>query len=72
MWWNLSLKEKKTLWEREKMLVTSIFSVSYNVLQRLLSQEGQDQGLFDMGLTIYENNKLSEQSKLNSLQSYEF
>ena len=31
-------KDIKTLWEKEKMLVTSIFFFSYNVFKRLLFQ----------------------------------
>ena len=31
-------KGRKTLWEKEKMLVTSIFSFSHNVFKRLLSK----------------------------------
>ena len=33
----LSLIEQKTLWEKEKMLVTSIFSFSHSVYQSLIS-----------------------------------
>ena len=36
-WWFLSLISKKTLREKGKMLVTSIFSFSYSVFQSLLS-----------------------------------
>ena len=31
-------KDRKTLWEKEKMLVTSIFSFSHNVFKRVLFQ----------------------------------
>ena len=34
----LSLIEEKILWEKKKMLVTSIFSIFYNAFKRLLSQ----------------------------------
>ena len=34
--WKFSLLSKKTLWEREKMLITSIFSFSQDVFKRLL------------------------------------
>ena len=36
--WNSFREEWKTLWEKEKMLVTSIFSFSHNVFKRPLSQ----------------------------------
>ena len=35
---NLYREEKKTLLEKEKMLVTSIFFFSYNVFKSFLSQ----------------------------------
>ena len=33
------------MWEKEKMLVTSIFSFSHNIVKRLLSQGRQKSGL---------------------------
>ena len=41
-----SLKGWKTLWEKEKLLVTSNFSYSYSVYERLLQQTRKKQGLF--------------------------
>ena len=41
-----SLKWLKTLWEKEKLLVTSNFSFSHSVFQRLLLQTRKTQGLF--------------------------
>ena len=38
-------EEKKTLWEKEKMLFTSIFFFSHYVFQSLLSQVRQKSGL---------------------------
>ena len=35
-WWIIFWIEKKTLWEKEKMLVTSIFSFSHSVFKRLV------------------------------------
>ena len=35
---------KKTLWEKEKMLLTSIFSYSHNVLKSILVQRHQKSG----------------------------
>ena len=40
-----SANGKKTLWEKEKLLITSNFSSSHSVLKRL-------QGLFGKGLTL--------------------
>ena len=45
-----SLIGLKTLWEKEKLLVTSNFSFSYSVFQRLLNQTLKNQGLFGKGL----------------------
>ena len=36
----------KTLWEKEKLLVTSNFSFSLSVLKRLVLQTSKNQGLF--------------------------
>ena len=41
---------KKTLWEKEKLLVTSNFSFSYSVFKRLGLQTRKNQGLFGKGL----------------------
>ena len=41
---------QKTLWKKEKMLVTSIFSFSCNVFKRLLFLTHENQGLFGKGL----------------------
>ena len=39
-------KGLKTLWEKEKLLVTSNFSFSHSVLKRLVLQTRKNQGLF--------------------------
>ena len=41
---------QKTLWEKEKLLVTSNFSFSHSVFQRLVLQTRKIQGLFGEGL----------------------
>ena len=41
----------KTLWEKEKLLVTSNFSFSHSVFRRLVLQTRKNQGLFGKGLT---------------------
>ena len=43
-------QKKKPLWEKEKMLVTSIFSFSHNVFKRLLFQHHLMLGLCGKGL----------------------
>ena len=43
----------KTLWEKEKLLVTSKFSFSHSVFKRLVLQTRKNQGLFGKGLTLY-------------------
>ena len=35
--WNLLFKEEKTLWKKEKMLATSIFSFSHNILKNFVT-----------------------------------
>ena len=45
-----SLKGYKTLWEKEKLLVTSHFSFSHRVFQRPVLQTRKNQGLFGKGL----------------------
>ena len=47
-----SLIVKKTQWEKEKMLVTSIFAFSNNVFKSLLSQDRENQGLFGKELNL--------------------
>ena len=40
----------KTLWEKEKLLITSNFSFSHSVLKRLVRPTRKNQGLFGKGL----------------------
>ena len=42
----------KTLWEKEKLLVTSNFSFSHSVFTRLVLQTCKDNGLFGKGLNL--------------------
>ena len=42
----------KTLWEKEKLLVTSNFSFSRSVFKRPVLQTCKNQGLFGKGLTL--------------------
>ena len=44
------LKELKTPWEKEKLLVASNFSFSHGVFKRLVVQTHKNQGLFGIGL----------------------
>ena len=62
----------KTLWEKEKLLVTSNFSFSYSVFKRLVLQTHKNQGLFGKGLTISktQRNTKGERKRRNcSLQA---
>ena len=43
---------EKTLWEKEKLLVTSNFSFSHSVFRRPLLQTRKNQGLFGKGLKL--------------------
>ena len=45
-----SPKGKKTLWEKEKLLVLSNFSFSHSVFKRLILQARKPPGLFRKGL----------------------
>ena len=45
-------KRVKTLREKEKLLITSNFSFSHSVFQKLVLQTSQNQGLFGKGLTL--------------------
>ena len=53
---------KETLWEKEKMMVASIFSFSRNVCERLVFQGCENQGLFWKGLTV-PNDKVLDLTK---------
>ena len=47
-----SQKDRKTLWEKEKLLVASNFSFSHSVFKRPVLQTRKNQGLFGKGLRI--------------------
>ena len=47
----------KTLWEKEKLLLTSNFSFSHGVFKRLLLQTRKNQGLFGKELNMAEQLK---------------
>ena len=49
---------KKKLWEKEKMLVTSIFSFSHSVFKRLLSWGRLKLGFYGKELTKLEAERL--------------
>ena len=51
------LNGQKTLWEKEKLLVTSNFSFSHGVFKRLELQTRKNQGLFGKGLTVYSDSE---------------
>ena len=45
---------QKTVWEKEKLLITSIFSFSHGVFKRPVLQTRKHQGLFGKGLTLWQ------------------
>ena len=49
--------EQKTLWEKEKLLVTSNFFVSHNVFKSCLLLMLQNDYLWSNGLTHFETEK---------------
>ena len=55
-WQNVPPKKYKTLWEKEKLLVTSNFSFSYSVFERLVLRTRKNQGLFGKGLKELDQN----------------
>ena len=77
-------KGYKTLWEKEKLLVTSNFSFSRSVFKRLVLQTRKNQGLFGKGLTnyhtmlhfeapkIYSGGKVWEKEKLLVTSNFSF
>ena len=48
----ISLNGKKSLWVKEKLLVTSNFSFSYSVFKRLISQGRQNVSLCGNGIIL--------------------
>ena len=46
----------KTLWEKEKLLVTSNFSFSHSVFKKVLMQTRKNQGLFGKELKDLKKN----------------
>ena len=57
---------QKTLWEKEKLLVTSNFSFSHSVFKRLVSQGSQKVSLCGIGLILLTNGKNLHGSKLKA------
>ena len=51
-WQKVLEKGRKTLWEKEKLLVTSNFSISHSVFERLLLQTRKNPGLFGEGSNV--------------------
>ena len=59
-----SPKGWKTLWEKEKLLVTSNFSLSYSVFKGFVLQTRKNQGLFGKGL---KRHVVSEERSLKAM-----
>ena len=59
----------QTLWEKEKLLITSNFSFAHGVFKRLVLQTGKNQGLFGKGLKFNSlpNDKILDQSNLKDV-----
>ena len=58
----------KTIWEKEKLLITSNFSFSHSVFKRLVMQTCKNQGLFGKGLNTFSNNR--DMSKIKDGHAY--
>ena len=52
-WQKILQMGRKTLWEKEKLLITRNFSFSHSVFKRLLLQTRKNQGLFGKGLKLF-------------------
>ena len=65
-----SPKKKKTLWEKEKLLVTSNFSFFHSVFKRFLLQTSKIKGLFWKGLKKNVNNIKVPQKHFDFLTSF--
>ena len=61
------IKKKRTLWEQEKLLVTSNFSFPHSVFKRLILQAHKHKGLFGKRLELIPNDKILVCSKLKAL-----
>ena len=64
-----SSKGQKTLWEKEKLLVTSNFSFSHIVFKRLVLQTRKNQGLFGKGL-ILGKTQVAVSTKLKNIKNF--
>ena len=60
----------KTLWEKEKLLVTSNFSFSHSVFKRLVLQICTNQGLFGKGLTGRQFARTQRQVRIRTCRHY--
>ena len=60
---------RKTLREKEKLLVMSNFSFSHSVFKRLVLQTRKNQGLFGKGLPIIQTAKFKTGSGSKGLQT---
>ena len=63
-----SPNRKKTMWEKEKLLITSNFSFSHSVFKRLILQTHKTQSLFGKGLTLLLKDKILDQSNLEGFE----
>ena len=54
-----SPNEKKTIWEKEKLLATSNFYFSHSVFKRLVLNTRENQGLFGKRLKLFAPNILN-------------
>ena len=57
----------KTLWEKEKLLVTSNFSFSHSVFKRLVLQTRKNQGLFGKGLRYFADDNVNVSKMIDSV-----
>ena len=62
--------QQKTLWEKEKLLLTSNFSFYHSVFKRFLLQTRKNQGLFGKGLTYCSNTMLFVPCNIPFLNSF--
>ena len=61
--------EKKTVWEKETLLIMSNFSFSYSVFKRLVLQTRKHQGLFGKGLNLTTQSQVITSKMKNALEN---
>ena len=62
----ISLNGQKTLWAKEKLVVTSNFSFSHSVFKRLILQTRKNKSLFGKGLILCQTRTFFDFSEMRA------